>query len=282
MRNRLIPGLLLMLLVTAAFVLACRLTASGVAVATDRSDDAMENLLGGSRILLGGLAMNRADLYLHRGLTGSDATAFSNRWFQRMNALLSPSVLEHREGADGMKDVLPWVTMAARAAPTNTDYVLTQTFLFRTTGNPLRALQELRRVRASQPQNPELWLEESRIRLALNQWDKAVAGLDTCVRLIGPQPSSQQSPLLAETCMWRGLLYERTGDSNAAATFLMQAIRLEPQMYGALSNRVTALQAGQPPLVPVNEVLAKFRRMAANPLCSHDHEQGHAHDEDDE
>ncbi|MFZ4394492.1 MAG: tetratricopeptide repeat protein [Kiritimatiellia bacterium] len=282
MRNRLIPGLLLMLLVTAAFVLTCRLTASGIAVATDRSEDALESLLGGSRIFLGGLAMNRADLYLHRGLVGNEATAFSNRWFQRMHALVSPNVLEHREGAEGMKDVLPWVTLAARAAPTNTDYVLTQTFLFRATGNPQRALQEVRRVRANQPQNPELWLEESRIRLALNQWDRATAGLDSCARLIGTQPSPEQSPLLAETCMWRGLLYERTGDSNSAATFLMQAIRLEPQMYGALSNRVAALQAGLPPPVPVTEVLAKYRRMAANPLCTHDHEQGHAHDEDDE
>lgn len=282
MRNRLIPGVLLMLLVTAAFVLACRLTVSGVAVATDRSDDALENLLGGSRIFISGLAMNRADLYLHRGLTGHDATAFSNRWFQRMSDVLSPSVLEHREGAAGMQDVLPWVTMAARAAPTNTDYVLTQTFLFRATGNPQLALQELRRVRANQPQNPELCLEEARIRLALNQWNRAATGLDVCAGLIGPQPSTEQRPVLAETCMWRGLLYERTGDSNAAATFLAQAIRLEPKMYGALSNRVAALRAGQPPPAPVNEVLAKYRRMAANPLCAHDHEQGHAHDEDDE
>ena len=81
--------------------------------------------------------------------------------------------------------------------------------------------------------------------------------------------------------MWRGLLYERSSQSNAAAACLSTAIRLEPKMYGALSNRVAALQTGQPPQVPVSEVLARYQRMAANPICSHDHEHGDEdHDED--
>jgi len=280
MRLRPTPGLLLATLLTAAFVLACRLTVSGVAVDATRGDDALEDLLGGSRTFVGGLAMNRADLYLHRGLTGIDTTAFSNRWFQRLGAAVSPNIVQHREGPEGMKVVLPWVIMAARAAPTNTDYVLTQTFLFRALGDPRRALQEVCRMRASQPGNPELLLEEARIRMTLDQWDLAVIDLDSCARLIGPQPSPEQSPLLAETCMWRGLLYERGGNSNAAAVFLDHAFQLEPRMYGPLTNRVAALRAGVAPQMSVSDLLSQYQRMAANPLCSHDHEHGE-HDDDD-
>jgi hypothetical protein len=281
MRPPLTPGLLLATLLTASFVLACRLTGSAGVGEANRGDDVLEDLLGGSRMFVGGLAMNRADIYLHRGLTAIDITAFTNRWFQRLGAAVSPNIVQHREGPEGMKVVLPWVILAARAAPTNADYVLTQTFLFRAIGEPQRALLEIRRALADQPGSPELQLEEARIRLALNQWDRAASLFDTCANLIGPQPSEQQSPLLAEACMWRGLLYERSGESSAAVASLSSAIRLEPKMYGALSNRVTALQTGQMPQVPVSDVLARYQRMAANPLCAHDHDHGDGdHDED--
>lgn len=275
------PLLLLAALLTASFVLACRLTASSSAEDTTRGDDVMEDLLGGSRALVGGLAMNRADLYLHRGLTSIDATAFTNRWFQRLGAAVSPNLVQHREGPEGLKVILPWVILAARAAPTNADYVLTQTFLFRALGDTRRALQEVCRVRAMQPANPELMLEEARIRMAMDQWNKASTILDSCALVIGPQPTEQQSPMLAETCMWRGLLYERVCNSNAAAALLAHAIHLEPQMYGPLTNRVAALQAGRPPELAVSEVLAKYQRMAANPLCNHDHHHDHGDPDDD-
>lgn len=275
------PGLLLATLLTMSFALACRLTGSGAAIEADRGDDVMEDLLGGGRVFIGGLAMNRADLYLHRGLSGVDDTAFTNRWFQRLGAAISPNVVQHREGAEGMKEVLPWVTLAARAASTNTDYVLTQTFLFRAVGDSQRALEEIRRVRAGQPKNPELTLEEARIRLAMNQWDRATAALDTCATQIGPNPTKDQSPLLAEANMWRGLLFERGGESNAAAACMAHAIQLEPHMYGLLSNRVVALRAGQQPTVSVVELLAKFRRMSGNPLCAHDHDHKHGDHDDD-
>ena len=282
MRLRPTPELLLAMLLTAAFVLACRLTASGVATDANRGDDVMEDLLGGGRMFVGGLAMNRADLYLHRGMASIETTAFTNRWFQRLGAAVSPNIVQHREGPEGMKVVLPWVIMAARAAPTNADYVLTQTFLLRALGDPQRALREVCRMRATQPNNPELLLEEARIRMALDQWEKAAGTLDTCAMLLGPQPTEQQSPLLAETCMWRGLLYERNSNTHAAAVLLAQAIRLEPKMYGGLSNRVAALQANLRPETPVYEVFARYQRMAANPLCDHDHGHGHDDGDDDE
>ena len=281
MRLRLTPGLLLATLLTASFVLACRLTASNTVIEGNRGDDVLEDMLGGSRMFVGGLAMNRADVYLHRGMASIDETAFSNRWFQRLGAAVSPNIVQHREGPEGMKVVLPWVILAARAAPTNADYVLTQTFLLRALGDSPRALREVCRVRADQPQNTELLLEEARIRMALNQWDRAANLLDTCANLIGPRPSEQESPRLAEACMWRGLLYERNSNSNAAAALLGQAIRLEPEMYGPLSNRVSALQLGRAPELPVKEVFAKYQRMSANPLEHHHHHDhgGADHDE---
>jgi tetratricopeptide (TPR) repeat protein len=282
MRTRFHPGLLLALLLTAAFALACRLTVSGTAVDASRGDDLLDDLLGGGRSFASGLCMNRADLYLHRGLDGVDKTAFTNRWFQRLGETISPGVLEHREGAEGMREVLPWVTLAARVASTNTEYVLTQAFLLRAVGAPQQALAELRRLRASQPGNPELLLEEARIRMALGQWARAEKALESCAARIGPTPSTDLRPLLAETAMWRGLLYERGGSSNAAADCLAGAIRLEPTMYGMLSNRVDALRTGRPPPVPVAEVLARYQRRAANPLCSHDHGHEHGHDDHDE
>lgn len=276
------PGLLLTALLTASFALACRLTDPGVVAEANRGDDVLEDLLGGGRMFIGGLCMNRADLYLHRGLTGIDVAAFTNRWFQRLGAAVSPNIVQHREGPEGLKEVLPWVTMAAHAAPTNVDYVLTQTFLFRALGDPQRAIEEIRHVRRAQPNNPELRLEEARILLVLNLSERAANAFDACASLIGTQPTPQQRPWLAEACMWRGLLFECSGASNAAAASLAHAIQLEPQMYGPLSNRVVALQTGQVPRVPVADVLAQYRRMAGNPLCAHDHAHEHGADDHDE
>ena len=101
MHPRLTPGLLLATLLTASFVHACRLTASNAAIEDNRGDDALEDMLGGSRMFIGGLAMNRADLYLHRGMASIDTTAFSNRWFQRLGAAVSPNIVQHREGPEG-------------------------------------------------------------------------------------------------------------------------------------------------------------------------------------
>ena len=282
MRLRLTPLLLLATLLTAAFVLACRLTVADTPLDANRGDDVLDDLLGGSRMFVGGIAMNRADLYLHRGLSVIETTAFTNRWFQRLGAEVSPHIVQHREGPEGMKVVLPWVILAARAAPTNADYVLTQTFLLRALGDNPSALREVCRVRTLQPNNPELLLEEARIRMALNQWKQSAALLDTSANLLGANPSEQQRPWLAETCMWRGLLYERSTNHLAAAALLAHAIRLEPGMYGTLTNRVAALQSGKTPDLPVSEVFAKYQRMSANPLCDHDHNHAHGAEDHDE
>lgn len=279
---RLFPTILLAALLTAAFVLACRLTGLPEMGAATRGDDALEDLLGGSRVFAGGLCMSRADLYLHRGLAHIDATAFSNRWYQRLGAEISPNIVQHREGPEGMKIVLPWVILAARASPTNTDYVLTQTYLFRATGDPQRALRDISRAIMAQPGNPEFRLEAARIRLALNQWKGSADAFDACIRMIGPRPADDdQLRTLAEACMWRGLLLERSGESNTASALLASAIRMEPKLYGALTNRVAALQAGRAPQPPVVELLAQYQKAAANPICAHDHHD-HAHGDHDD
>ena len=154
--------------------------------------------------------------------------------------------------------------------------------LLRALGDPQRALREVCRVRALQPNNPELLLEEARIRMALNQWKQSAAVLDTCAMLLQTNASEQQRPWLAETCMWRGLLCERSTNNPAAAALLADAMRLEPGMYGVLANRVAALQSGKNPDLPVAEVFAKYQRMSANPLCNHDHHAHGAEDHDDE
>ena len=279
---RIFPTILLATLLTAAFLLACRLTGLAELGAASRGDDALEDMLGGSRVFVGGLCMNRADLYLHRGLAYIDEAAFSNRWYQRLGAEISPNVVQHREGPAGMRIVLPWVILAARATPTNTDYVLTQAYLFRATGDPQRALREICGAVGDQPKNPEFRLEEARIRLALNQWDGSASAFDICIRMIGPKPvDDDQARTLAEACMWRGLLLERSGESNAAVALLSGAIHLEPKLYGTLSNRVTALQAGRAPQPSVMDLLAQYQKAAINPLCAHDHDHEHVDHDDD-
>jgi tetratricopeptide (TPR) repeat protein len=271
----------LALLLAAAFALACRIGASGSMAAAARGDDAVDDLLGGSRAFLGDLAMSRAELYLHRGLSGAGVTAFTNSWFQRLDDAVCPKALEHREGAAGLRDVLPWVAMADRAAPTNTAYALTHAYLLRVTGDAPRALAEIRRLRAIAPASPEAPLEEARIRVALGQWERAAAALETCVRLVGPRPAEAQSPVLADALVLRALLFERAAATHSAAGCLAQAIRLEPQMWGGLSNRLAALQSGQPPAVPVAQLLAQYQRMQGNPICAHDHEDPGGHDHHD-
>lgn len=268
-------------LLLAAFALACRLTASATLAGDPDENGVADRLLGGSRALVGGICMERADLYLHRGLEEKgDRPAFTNRWFQRLGAAVSPSVVEHREGA-ALREVLPWVTLASRFTPTNTEYLLTQVYLMRVVGESNRALDMLRRGRSIFPQDPELAMEEARIRISLGQWNPAATVLDSCARMLGPQPPTEdQRRFLAEACALRGLLYEQNAQTHPAVAFLSAAAKLEPRLYGALQLRVADLTNGRAPRQSATEALTLRTRHAAEVPCEH-HGHGHEHGHED-
>lgn len=283
MRTRLTPFLLLATTLTAAFVLACRLIVASEVVAHDAGADAVvDNLLGGSRLFVGEACFNRADVYFHRGMSHLEEQAFTNRWFQRMEGYVSPRAVIHREGAAGLRDVLPWVSLAAGLAPTNTDYVLTQAYLLRLAGDNERALGVLRQARLAMPADPELPLEEARLDLKSGRLADSAALLDATLRLAAPAPAGQTEALVtSEASMLRGLLHEHAGETNAAIACLARAAALLPRLYGALSNRVDALRANRAPEVTAEALLEQYRLAAgANPLCDHDHDHHQGHDDD--
>ena len=263
-------------LLLTAFTLACRLTASATLDMEPSGDSVMDRLLGGSRALVGGICIERADLYLHRGLgEEEDPPAFTNRWFQRLGDAVSPTVVEHREGA-ALREVLPWVTLASRFAPTNSEYVLTQVYLMRVIGERDRALAMLTQARSVNPQDPELPMEEARIRISIGQWDRAASILDTCARLIGSQPATDDlRRLLAETCALRGLLYEHNAQTNAAVTFLTGAAKLEPRLYGSLNLRIADLANGRTPQQSATAALTLRTRNSEEAPCAHHGHEGH-------
>ncbi len=273
MSARLIPGLSLLVLLTAAFVLACHLTVSEAAARADGDDAGMaERLLGGSRLLAGELCFDEADLYLHRGMPHVERAAFTNRWLQRLAAQVSPPVVVHREGTAGLRDVLPWVSLAARFAPTNADFVLTRAYLLERTGNQAAAFDVLRHARIEQPQDPALPFEEARMHMRLGHWNQAASLLELSERLTGPQPASPEwVDLLAEVCFLKSLLQEQVGAIGPAAASLARAATLKPEWYESFTNRVADLRAGRPPERPVKALLDSYRLSAkTNPLCHHD------------
>jgi len=273
MSARLIPGLLLAVLLTLVFALACRLTVSEAGARDEAENGGVaERLLGGSRLLVSDLCFDQADLYLHRGMPHLQQEAFTNRWLERLAAQVSPRVIQHREGTAGLRDVLPWVSLASRFAPTNTDFVLTQAYLLERTGNQAAAFDVLRRGRIEQPREPALPFDEARMNLRQGRWADAVRLLDLCARLIGPQPASQDGiDMLSEVCFLQGLLHEQAGAAKPAADDLARAASLKPAWYGGFTNRVTDLRAGRVPEPPVSTLLNNYRLAAqANPLCHHD------------
>jgi tetratricopeptide (TPR) repeat protein len=272
MPARLMPWLLLAALWTAAFALACRLATPGAYAVSAADAGVAEQLLGESRLLAGDLCFEEADLYLHRGMPHVKAEAFTNRWLQRLAAAVSPRVLQHRESATELRDVLPWVNLAARFAPTNADFTLTQSYLLERTGNTAGALGALRRGRAALPRDPALPFEEARLLLSLERWSEAATLLDLAKRLNAARPpGGDGDDMLAEIDLWRALLLERDGQAGAAAQTLEQAIALRPAWYGGLTNRVAALRAGRAPEPPIAQLLDAYRRIArVNPLCHDD------------
>ena len=267
MRASWIGGLTLAALLTAAFVLAGRLLADPRAGAAppDAADAALNSLLGGSRLFAGEICFDRADLYLHRGLEHLSRQGFHDRWFQRMYAFVSPRVLEHRESQAGLRDILPWVALAVRLAPTNTEYVLTQAYLLRRAGDGRRARTVLRAARAEMPDRPELPLDEARLEIGLGNADDAAPLLDRVIGLTQGSDAEGAADLLAEASMLRGLLREFSGRTDAAA--------VSPAHYDTLTNRVADLRAGRRPVPPAERLLANYRAAEEKrPLCHHDHD----------
>lgn len=269
--------LALIVLLAAAFTLACRLTVNHAADgANDASDAVIDNLLGGSRLLLGDVCFERADNYLHRGSEHVHKQAFTNRWFQRLEAVVSPRTVAHREGTAGINDLLPWVTLAAELAPTNTDFTLTQAYLLQRLGQEDRALGLLLEARRRLPDRAEIPLEEARLHLARQRWQAGSRLLDKARQTAAAAPDvGDNTAAWAEASMLRGLLHERAGETNDAMIGYACAARLDARLYGDFSNRVARLALGQTPAPPADAILDNLSRIhASRPLCAHDHEHG--------
>ena len=288
MRTPFMPCLLLVTLLVVALVMACELTVVCRASADTDTDEnsALDSLLGGGRLFIGNLAFDRADLYLHRGRGHMVEEAYTNRWLQRLSAQVSPPVVLHREGLEGIQAMLPWVELANQLAPTNTDYLLTQVYLLKSSGDLKGALRVLRRARVVLPNAPEPASTEARLLLRLGRWQEAAHNLDICMRLSGTNAttvSSDNLDIWAEAAMLRGLLYENAADTNAAIQYLSHAATMAPAQFGAFSNRVAMLRSGQTPNPPAHIILEKYRgKNDANPLeAAHHHHHG-AHDDHDD
>ena len=277
MHRTITPWLALIALLVAAFTLACRLKAPGaVNGGLDEPDAVLDSLLGGSRSFMGGLCFTRADLYLHRGQAHTETTAFTNRFFQRLGASVSPPQLEHRTGDAAMQEIMPWVSLAAGADPGNPEYVLCKVYMLRVAGRTDRALATLREARARMPDRPELTFDEARLHLEAKRWDECGNLLDACLRQLGPAPATDEDRLLlADVATLRGLLHERDGNIAPAAACFDLAVAMGPKIFTNLALRAAELRRGVKPADSAQIMLEQRSRAMSYVPCHHDEHADH-------
>ncbi len=226
-----------------AFCLACELAAP-----EDHGDDydALSQLLGESRSLLGRGFYEQADRYFHRGVGHVHETAFKD-FFVQWAELITPHSHEHAHGKE-MAEVLPWLRFATKVDPEHVEPWLVSSFWM---ADELGQLDTAHKIVDEALRNHSgdyrLYAERGRLFLKQRKPAEAAHALDTALRQWSPVAADgdeEQASLDAVKILaYRAFLYEWAGDTNAAIAAYEHALSLRPD-HKALRERVHALRAG--------------------------------------
>ena len=236
---------------TAAFSLACRLvdTADSGAIS---GDSIVTTVLGESRLAVSDAFYEEADVFFHRGVGHYRPKAFSDV-FVKLGRDIAPDAHLHLTDKDVL-EIVPWLYLAVRMDSRNvTAYAVAAFWLAGEAGRPDLAAHVLAEARRANPRDYRVYLESGRLAIKQVNLKRAAAYLETALRLcpVNPGPKDRQSQLdLAEIFMYRGLLYEDSGDLAQAEEMYRRALQLVPQRT-ALQKRLIFLEThGRSPSPP--------------------------------
>jgi len=237
------PLSVLLMLVLAAFILACRVVATTVSAQGDSG--IIGRLLVGSRRAVGQQFYEMADVYFHKGVPHHHQVGFDD-FFQRLAREAAPRVHRHIHGG-GVKEIMPWLRFATGADPHNVEaYLVAAFWMAGAGGRPDIALNILREAEKNNPGDYRIYAEKGRIFMILRDSRRAANVLDEALRLWpgNQSPESREARLeMGRILAYRAFLYELEGDRRNAMKMFAKASAMFPANR-ALRKRLEELKKG--------------------------------------
>ena len=161
-----IAVLLVCVLSLMAFSIACRLAPAYTLAAEHASASLAQTIFGDTRIAIGSRLYTQADVYFHRGVPHQQECAFGSDLYQRLRDEVSPSQHVHLEGATDIREIMPWLDLATRANPEDSEsYLVAAFWLSNSAHRPELALDVLDRAQRNIPYAYDVQLAKGRLFL---------------------------------------------------------------------------------------------------------------------
>ncbi len=260
-----------------AFSLACRISLD-VPIAP-QDEGVIDLLFGESRSALSADLYERADTFFHRGVTHTEARAFTNDWIQAWRADLSPASHRHAEGKS-TAEILPWLQLATKADPHNVEASLVLAFWVSSgMKRPDLASRVLMDAQRMNPMDYRIPLEMGRIAIRVGDFDRAEMKLTaTLARWPSHIPPTDREAMLdkAESLTLLGFISELGGSKAKAVAHFKNALAIFPER-SYIVQRVAQLEAGETPPDSARERLAALVRQTAHDACKDEHQEPDEH-----
>ena len=264
--------------------MAAQLTLSPLHVLSSDTT-AAERLLGASRVAFGESFFEEADNYFHKGVPHVRHKAFSNDFFQTLEAAIEPSFHVHPEGVE-VSEIMPWLRFTTQMDPHNVDaYLTTAYWLEGSIRRPDLAEAVLHEAQWNNPKDYRVINARAKTLFGTGDDGKAALLLDAAIRLwpSGLNPDDRQAQLdLAQMFSYRAFLLELKGDRAGAIDLFRKARALMPKNK-ALEQRIASLERGDDFSLKDRQVWEKVfarRHVCEREDADHDHEDDHDHDHD--
>jgi len=242
----LVPVAVLLLLWGVAFSMAAQLTLNPLNILSNDMSMA-ERLLGASRVAFGNSFFEEADNYFHKGVTHVHQSAFSNDFFQTLEAAIEPSGHMHPEGVE-VSEIMPWLRFTTKMDPNNVDaYLTTAYWLEGSIRRPDVAEAILREAQLNNPRDYRVVNARAKMLFGTGDDAKAEMLLDTAIKLwpSSMNPEDQQARLdLAQMLSYRAFLFELKSDRERALDMFKRAYVVMPSNK-SLEQRIAALERGE-------------------------------------
>lgn len=268
--------LLVLLLWTAAFALACRL--AGLPETEGEQGKAFfARLFGNVRFEISAQFYEQADRVFHKGIGHYKPVAFQD-WFVRMRKEVAPGGHLHLHG-ENVLEIMPWLYFAARANPGNAEaWIVASYWLAKEGGRPDLAERVMNEALRHNPADYRLYLEKGCLFLKTEQYRKAERFLDKALAVLpaADQSDKEQTRIdLAQILTYRGFLYEINRAPENALLCYAEVTRMFPGRT-QLKERMAALEKhGRAPVPP--EELVRTILLQPRHVCTEEEhaETGH-------
>jgi tetratricopeptide (TPR) repeat protein len=250
----------------------------------DTYDGVISAIVGKSRIGLSSHFYRMADMYFHKGVDEKRASAFEDRFFQKLSKELSPRRIVHASGAE-MQDMIPWLWLAVRLEPHNVEAYLVAAFIAGSElGQHDLAHKILTEGQWNNPKNYSLYLEDGRFYFKDKNYERAGRCLENAIAFWpGTLPMDSQEAIAdkANILLYRAFTAERTGNITNAVQNLGKVLEIYPDRT-FLKEHMNMLEKGTKPsdlaTDKLNDMLRKNEESKATCRTDHDHAGEHEHE----